>query len=164
MNCGKNDQVLLALLLLVLTSLAVVSGSLNNLEGFYQNVNMEETKEIVREHFSGLGMGGTETGGAAFDDEEEFAAHNKKEHFAAHNKKEHFAAHNKKEHFGAHNKKEHFGAHNKKEHFGAHNKKEHFGAHNKKEHFGAHNKKEHFGNCNQQKVIEPFQGNLYAKI
>ena len=146
MNCGKNDQVLLALLLLVLTSLAVVSGSLNNLEGFYQNVNMEETKEVVREHFSGLGMGGTETGGAAFDDEEEFAAHDKKEHF------------------GAHNKKEHFGAHDKKEHFGAHDKKEHFGAHNKKEHFGAHNKKEHFGNCNQQKVIEPFQGNLYAKI
>jgi hypothetical protein len=146
MNCGKNDQVLLALLLLVLTSLAVVSGSLNNLEGFYQNVNMKETKEIVREHFSGLGMGGTETGGAAFDDEEEFGAHDKKEHF------------------GAHNKKEHFGAHNKKEHFGAHNKKEHFGAHDKKEHFGAHDKKEHFGNCNEQKVIEPYQGNLYAKI
>ena len=148
MNCGKNDQVLLALLLLVLTSLAVVSGSLNNLEGFYQNVNMKETKEVVREHFSGLGMGGTETGGAAFDDEEEFAAHNKKEHFGNCNQQ--------KEHFGNCNQQ--------KEHFGAHNKKEHFGAHDKKEHFGAHDKKEHFGNCNREQVIEPFQGNLYSKF
>ena len=162
MNCGKNEQVLLALLLLVLTSLAVVSGSLNNLEGFYQNVNMEETKEVVREHFSGLGMGGTESGGAAFDDEEEFDAHeNKEEHYGAHeNDEEDYDAHeNDEEDYDAHeNKEEHYGAHeNKEEHYGAHE--------NKEEHYGAHeNKEEHYSNCNRASVIEPFQGDLYAKF
>jgi hypothetical protein len=158
----NNEQALLSVLLLVLTSLATVSGSMPTVQSIetYFDAHAPHKKE----HFSNCGTR-----------EEPFEEH-KKEHFGEH-KKEHFGAH-KKEHFGAH-KKEPFEEH-KKEHFGAH-KKEHFGEH-KKEHFGAH-KKEHFSNCGTREeefkgrnekftsqhahkndLLEGFEGNMFAKF
>ena len=88
----NNEQALLSVLLLVLTSLATVSGSMPTVQSIETYFDAHSPHE--KEHFD---------------------AHkpHKKEHFDAH-KKEKFDAH-KKEKFDAH-KKEHFDAH-KKEHF-----------------------------------------------
>jgi len=160
----NNEQALLSVLLLVLTSLATVSGSMPTVQSIETYFDAHAPQE--KEHFSNCGTR-----------EEHFEAH-KKEHFGAH-KKEHFSnCGTREEPFEAH-KKEHFGAH-KKEHFEAH-KKEHFGAH-KKEHFEAH-KKEHFSNCGTREeefkgrnekftsqhahkndLLEGFEGNMFAKF
>jgi hypothetical protein len=52
------------------------------------------------------------------------------------------------------------------EEFHSHKKNEHFNAHHKKnEHFNAHHKKnEHFNAHHKKNVIEPFQGCLYANV
>ena len=166
----NNDQALLAVLLLLLTSLATVSGSMPTIESIetyfeeHSTPNRGKATKLrmpLEEGFAGLGLGGTESSetslSAAYGVDKEdikeltegFKAHDKKEHFGncGTHKKEPFTNH-KKEHFG------NCGTH-KKEPFTNH-KKEHFGAHGKKhEHFGAHGKKQ---------VIEPFQGSMYSKF
>ena len=166
----NNDQALLAVLLLLLTSLATVSGSMPTIESIetyfeeHSAPNRGKATKLrmpLEEGFAGLGLGGTESSetslSAAYGVDKEdikeltegFEAHGKKEHFGncGTHKKEPFTNH-KKEHFG------NCGTH-KKEPFTNH-KKEHFGAHeNKHEHFGAHGKKQ---------VIEPFQGSMYSKF
>ena len=166
----NNDQALLAVLLLLLTSLATVSGSMPTIESIetyfeeHSAPNRGKATKLrmpLEEGFAGLGLGGTESSetslSAAYGVDKEdikeltegFEAHGKKEHFGncGTHKKEPFTNH-KKEHFG------NCGTH-KKEPFTNH-KKEHFGAHGKKhEHFGAHGKKQ---------VIEPFQGSMYSKF
>ena len=79
----NNEQALLSVLLLVLTSLATVSGSMPTVQSIETYFDAHAPQE--KEHFSNCGTR-----------EEPFEAH-KKEHFGAH-KKEHFEAH-KKEHF-----------------------------------------------------------------
>ena len=146
----NNDQALLAVLLLLLTSLATVSGSMPTIESIetyfeeHSAPNRGKATKLrmpLEEGFAGLGLGGTESTetslsaayGVDKDDIKELT--------------EGFKAHGKKEHFGnCGTRKEPFKQH-KKEHFGAHGKKH--------EHFGAHGKKQ---------VIEPFQGSMYSKF
>ena len=115
----NNDQALLAVLLLLLTSLATVSGSMPTIESIetyfeeHSAPNRGKATKLrmpLEEGFAGLGLGGTESSetslsaayGVDKDDIKELT-----EGFKAHGKKEHFGAHGKKhEHFGAHGKKQ----------------------------------------------------------
>lgn len=185
----RNEQALLAILLLLLTSLSTVSGSMptiQSIETYFQETKpnkgtpLKLSEPLIKEKFAGYGIGGTESSqttlnaayGVDKEDIKELA-----EGFKAHGKKEHFGnCGTRREEFKQH-RKEHFGnCGTRREEFKQH-KKEHFGAHGKKhEHFGAHGKKhEHFGNCGthreekfaahgKKKVIEPFQGNLFATV
>ena len=156
----NNDQALLAVLLLLLTSLATVSGSMptiESIETYFEEHSAPNRGKATRlrmpleEGFAGLGLGGTESSETSLNAAYGVDKEDIKE------LTEGFKGHGKKEHFGnCGTRKETFKQH-KKEHFGAHGKKhEHFGAHgNKHEHFGAHGKKQ---------VIEPFQGSMYSKF
>jgi hypothetical protein len=147
----NNDIALLAVLLLLLTSLATVSGSMPTIESIetyfeeHSAPNRGKATKLrmpLEEGFAGLGLGGTESSETSLSAAYGVDKEDIKE------LTEGFKAHGKKEHFG------NCGTH-KKEPFKQH-KKEHFGAHGKKhEHFGAHGKKQ---------VIEPFQGSMYSKF
>ena len=146
----NNDIALLAVLLLLLTSLATVSGSMPTIESIetyfeeHSAPNRGKATKLrmpLEEGFAGLGLGGTESSETSLSAAYGVDKEDIKE------LTEGFEAHGKKEHFGnCGTRKEPFKQH-KKEHFGAHGKKH--------EHFGAHGKKQ---------VIEPFQGSMYSKF
>jgi len=146
----NNDIALLAVLLLLLTSLATVSGSMPTIESIetyfeeHSAPNRGKATKLrmpLEEGFAGLGLGGTESSETSLSAAYGVDKEDIKE------LTEGFEAHGKKEHFGnCGTRKEPFTNH-KKEHFGAHGKKH--------EHFGAHGKKQ---------VIEPFQGSMYSKF
>lgn len=138
----SNEHVLLALLLLLLTSLSTVSGSMptiESIETYFEEDSKPNRKKATKvrmpleEGFSGLGLGGTESSETSLSAAYGLDKEDIKE---------------LSEGFGAHGKKhEHFS------NCGTH-KEEEFKQH-KKEHFGAHGKKH---------VIEPFQGSMYSKF
>jgi len=146
----NNDIALLAVLLLLLTSLATVSGSMptiESIETYFEEHSVPNRGKATKlrmpleEGFAGLGLGGTESSETSLSAAYGVDKEDIKE------LTEGFEAHGKKEHFGnCGTRKEPFKQH-KKEHFGAHGKKH--------EHFGAHGKKQ---------VIEPFQGSMYSKF
>lgn len=169
----RNEQALLAILLLLLTSLSTVSGSMptiQSIETYFQETKPNKGKPLklseplIKEKFAGYGIGGTESSqtslNAAYGVDKEdikelsegFKAH-EKEHFGncGTHKKEPFVNH-KKEHFGncGTRREEPFAKHDSKKH-------EHFGncGTHREEKFAAHGKKH---------VIEPFQGNLFATV
>jgi hypothetical protein len=148
----NNEQCLLAILLLLLTSISTISGSMptiHSIETYFENKrphdlemppmpprdldlidpNMEPP--IIEKFGVNPGtdpQGGISLGAAYGLDKKDIKEFS-----------EEFHSHKKNEHFNAH--------HKKNEHFNAH--------HKKNEHFNAHHKKN---------VIEPFQGCLYANV
>ena len=144
----RNEQALLAILLLLLTSLSTVSGSMptiQSIETYFQETKPNKGKPLklseplIKEKFAGYGIGGTESSQTSLNAAYGVDKEDIKELAGFRNKKERFANHNGKKH-------EHFG--------NCGTRKEPFKQH-KKEHFAAHGKKQ---------VIEPFQGNLFATV
>ena len=159
----NGEQALLAILLLLLSSLATVSGSMpvvESIETFFEEPmhTTHSQKKYVSENFdaggpiaggAGVNFGGTD------DDEDNFEAHPPAPPFLKEDKFK--QKHKKNEHFSNCNTRE-----------------ESFGKHNKQD--------EHFANCanrnegfvqsgvpvsetkTQQMIIEPFQGSLYSKF
>ena len=177
----NGEQALLAILLLLLSSLATVSGSMpvvESIETFFEepmHTNHSQEK-YVSENFdaggpiaggAGVNFGGTD------DDEDNFEAHPPAPPFLKEDKFK--QKHKKNEHFSNCNiREESFDKHEKNEHFANCNTQE--------ESFDKHKKDEHFANCanrnegflqsgvpvsetkTQQMIIEPFQGSLYSKF
>jgi hypothetical protein len=159
----NGEQALLAILLLLLTSLATISGSMpvvESIETFFEEPmhTTHSQKKYVSENFdaggpiaggAGVNFGGTD------DDEDNFEAHPPAPPFLKEDKFK--QKHKKNEHFSNCNIRE-----------------ESFDKHNKQD--------EHFANCanrnegfvqsgvpvsetkTQQMIIEPFQGSLYSKF
>jgi len=140
----NGEQALLAILLLLLSSLATVSGSMpvvESIETFFEEpMHTTHSKEkYVNENFDAGGptVGGANlTFGDSGDDDEKFKQKN--EHFANCNTRE--------EGFGKHNKDEHFA-----------------NCANRNEGF-EQNGVPVSETKSQQMIIEPFQGALYSKF
>ena len=148
----RNEQALLAILLLLLTSLSTVSGSMptiQSIETYFQETKpnkgtpLKLSESFIKEKFAGYGIGGTESSQTSLNAAYGVDKEDIKELAGFRNKKERFANHNGKKH-------EHFGncGNHREEPFANRNGKKH-------EHFAAHGKKQ---------VIEPFQGNLFATV
>ena len=164
----RNEQALLAILLLLLTSLSTVSGSMptiQSIETYFQETKpnkgtpLKLSEPFIKEKFAGYGIGGTESSQTSLNAAYGVDKEDIKELAGFRNKKERFANHRQHEKFGAHGRQhEKFGncGNHREEPFANHRQHEKFGAHGRQhEHFAAHGKKQ---------VIEPFQGNLFATV
>ena len=138
MKSVNNEQALLAVLLLLLTSLSTVSGSMptiHSIETYFENHKPNKgkssklSKSLIKEKFSGYGVGGTETTETSLNAAYGVDKDDIKELEGFRNHKEEFANHKKHEHFGN----------------------------------CGNNREEEFAN-HKKHVIEPFQGDLFATV